>query len=175
MSRTDVLNLPYLASSLVLGGHLAQRPDPRDSERLGGPMRYVCDAPGNLTWFRLESLAEAEAEAAAMQHAVDKFFRNARLQAMESFRPASDRFIEQEIGLAAHIARSMPYFLTLRDEDGASVVTAMVSQPSGDCSRKAIIVGFRNADPYSDFADAILALGQHLGRPLERDTCYPYR
>ena len=36
-------------------------------------MRYVCDAPGGATWFRIETEAEAEAEAALMRHAVDKY------------------------------------------------------------------------------------------------------
>jgi hypothetical protein len=49
-------------------------------------MRYVCDAPGGATWFRLETEAEAEAEAALMRHAVDKHFRRFEAAARETNR-----------------------------------------------------------------------------------------
>ena len=35
-------------------------------------MKYVCDAPGGNTWFRIESEAEAATESEAMRHAVEK-------------------------------------------------------------------------------------------------------
>ena len=38
-------------------------------------MRYVCDASGGKTWFRIESEAEAVAESETMRHAVEKYFR----------------------------------------------------------------------------------------------------
>ena len=38
-------------------------------------MRYVCDAPGGKTWFRIETEGEAVAESEAMHHAVEKYFR----------------------------------------------------------------------------------------------------
>jgi len=83
---------------------------------------------------------------------------------------------EQEIGLKAHIQREMPLFLTLRDDEGNPLVTAMLP-PGGqdDRSFRPIIVGMANADPYVDHADAIKALGQHFGLALERGRCYPYR
>ena len=34
-------------------------------------MRYVCDAPGGKTWFRIETEAEAVAESETMRHAVE--------------------------------------------------------------------------------------------------------
>jgi len=85
-------------------------------------------------------------------------------------------FFEQEIGLKAHIQREMPLFLTLRDDEGNPLVTAMLP-PGGqdDRSFRPIIVGLANADPYVDYADAIKALGQHFGLALERGRCYPYR
>ena len=80
-------------------------------------MRYVCDAPGGRTWFRIESEAEAVAESEAMHHAVEKYFRKEYERAAQSFRPVSKVNFEQEIGLKAHIQREMPLFLTLRDDD----------------------------------------------------------
>ena len=38
-------------------------------------MKYVCDAPGGNTWFRIETEAEAASESDGMRHAVEKFFR----------------------------------------------------------------------------------------------------
>ena len=38
-------------------------------------MKYVCDAPGNRTWFRIETAEEALAESAAMQHSMERYFR----------------------------------------------------------------------------------------------------
>ena len=35
-------------------------------------MRYVCDAPGGKTWFRIETEAEASMESEGMRHAVEK-------------------------------------------------------------------------------------------------------
>src|SRR4051812_47165887 len=139
-------------------------------------MRYVCDALGGRTWFRIESEAEAFAESEAMHHAVEKYFRKEHERAAQSFRPVSKVYFEQEIGLKAHIQREMPLFLTLRDDEGNALVTAMLP-PGGqdDRSFRPIIVGLANADPYVDHADAIKALGQHFGLALERGRCYPYR
>jgi hypothetical protein len=82
-------------------------------------MRYVCDAPGGATWFRIETEAEAEAEAALLRHAVDKYFRRYEAAARESYRaPAGAPTFEQAIGLKDHIARTMPVFLTLRSDAG---------------------------------------------------------
>jgi len=139
-------------------------------------MKYVCDAPGDKTWFRIETEAEAASESDAMRHAVEKFFRKEQEKATQTFQPSSKINFEQEIGLKAHIQREMPLFLTLRDDEGNPLVTAMLP-PGGhdDRSFRPIIVGMAHADPYVDYADSIRALGQHFGLTLERGRCYPYR
>lgn len=139
-------------------------------------MRYVCDAPDGKTWFRIETEAEAAAESETMRHAVEKYFRKEQEKAVQTFRPISKVYFEQEIGLKAHIQREMPLFLTLRDGDGNPLATAML--PAGgreDRSFRPIIVGPGNADPYPEEGEAIRALGQHFGLTLERSRCYPYR
>ena len=93
-------------------------------------MRYVCDAPGGKTWFRIETESEAVAESETMRHAVEKYFRKEQDRAAQSFRPISKVSFEQEIGLKAHIQREMPLFLTLREMDGTPLATAMLP-PSG--------------------------------------------
>jgi hypothetical protein len=142
----------------------------------GGRMRYVCDAPCGKTWFRLETEAEAVDESLAMHHAVEKFFRQEQAKAQQSFAPPSRSFIEQEIGLRAHLLRTMPLFLTLRDDEGKPLVTAMLP-PGGQDGRsfRSIIVGSGNGDPYGDHAEAIRALADHFGLDLDRAHCYPYR
>ena len=139
-------------------------------------MEYVCDAPNGLTWFRLMTEGEAVHESEEMRHAVEKHFRRERDKASNSFRPCSAVFIEQEIGKEAHINRTMPLFLTLRDEDGKAHVTAMLP-PGGreDPDFGCIIVGAANTDPYPHFGEAIAALGDHFDMPLDRVDCYPYR
>jgi hypothetical protein len=137
-------------------------------------MEYVCDAPHNRAWFRLMTEGEAVAESLAMQHAVEKHYRRERERAADSFQPTNTHFIEQDIGKEAHIRRSMPQFLTLRDEDGKPLVTAMLP-PRGRSGTGCIIVGPGNADPYPAYADSIAALGQHFGMTLDRSSCYPYR
>jgi hypothetical protein len=146
-------------------------------------MEYVCDAPNNRTWFRLLTEGEAIAESMDMRHAVEKHYRRERERAADSFHPLTTVYIEQDIGKEDHIRRSMPLFLTLRDEDGKALVTAMLPSRSkgspglgsqghgGGC----IIVGPGNADPYPDHADAIAALANHFGITLDRASCYPYR
>ena len=138
-------------------------------------MQYVCDAPNGRTWFRFETEAEAETESALMGHAVAKHFRRAMDAAAGSYKPTSSRFIEQDIGRKAHLQRTMPMFLTLRDRDGNGLVTAMLP-PGGksDSGFRCIVVGTNNADPYPEHDDAIEALGTHFGLSLERDRCYPY-
>jgi hypothetical protein len=142
----------------------------------GGMMRYVCDASGGKTWFRVETEAEAAAESDIMRHAVEKYFRKEQDKAAQSFRPISKINFEQEIGLKAHIQREMPLFLTLRDDNGEPLATAMLP-PNGrdDRSFRPIIVGPGNADPYPEEGEAIRALAQHYGMTLERARCYPYR
>lgn len=137
-------------------------------------MEYVCDAPHNRTWFRLTTEGEAFAESLEMKHAVEKHYRRERDRAAEAFQPRTSVFIEQDIGKEDHIRRSMPMFLTLRDEDGKALVTAMLP-PKGRGQAGCIIVGPGNADPYPEHADAIRALGEHFGLTLDRSSCYPYR
>jgi len=139
-------------------------------------MEYVCDAPGSRTWFRIVTEGEAAAESEAMRHAVEKHFRREWERAAESFRSLSTVYIEQDIGKEAHIKRAMPLFMTLRDEDGVALVTAMLP-PGGkrDGNFGCIIVGAGNSDPYADHGDAVKALGDHFGLTLDRARCYPYR
>lgn len=139
-------------------------------------MRYICDAPGDKTWFRLETVEEAAAKSLAMHHAVEKHFCREMEKAKRSYQPASRTFVEQEIGLKAHIQRAMPLFLTLRNAEGAALVTAML--PAGgkeDTAFRMIIVGPDNGDPYPEQGPAIEALGRHFGLSLERSRCFPYQ
>ncbi|WP_262273344.1 MULTISPECIES: hypothetical protein [Microvirga] len=139
-------------------------------------MQYICDAPGAKTWFRIETEGEAALESDAMGHAVEKHFRQAWEAAAGSYRAASSPFVEQNIGLKAHVRRAMPLFLTLRDSEGTALATAMLP-PDGEGDRpyRIIIVGPENRDPYPEHGEAIRALGVHFGLTLDRDRCYPYR
>jgi hypothetical protein len=139
-------------------------------------MKFVCDAPDNKTWFRIETEAEALKESALMDHAVAKYFQREHETAAQSYKPTSTVSFEQKIGLEAHIQRTMPLFLTLRDAGGDGLVTAMLP-PGGqdDPTFRIIIVGPSNADPYPDHQAAIDALGAHFGLSLDRANCYPYR
>jgi len=139
-------------------------------------MEYICDAPGDKTWFRLVNEGEAALESDLMRHAVEKYFRREWDKAAESFHPLTNVFIEQDIGKQDHILREMPMFLTLRDQDGTPLVTAMLP-PGGRHNRSfgCIIVGSANSDPYRQHADSIEALAQHFDIPLDRAHCYPYR
>ena len=139
-------------------------------------MQFVCDAPPN-TWFRLETEAEAQVEAKAMNHAVDKYFRQARELAIKSYVPPQDGlYIEQNIGLKSHIQRTMPLFATLRDREGKPLVTAMLP-PGGRDDRmfRPIVVGEGNGDPYAAYGQAIKMLGDHFNLTLDPARCYPYR
>jgi hypothetical protein len=139
-------------------------------------MQFVCDAPDGKSWFRLETEAEAAREAELMRHAVDKYFRAEQEKAARSFRPVSKSFIEQEIGLKAHLQREMPLFLTLRDAEGQAHATAMLPPRGRDTAAfRPIIVGAANVDPFTDHDAAIRALARHFGIALERTRCYPYR
>ncbi|MDX2273974.1 MAG: hypothetical protein NW206_00870 [Hyphomonadaceae bacterium] len=139
-------------------------------------MQYVCDAPGGKTWFRIETEAEAEAEAALMRHSVDKYFRRHLESARESYRaPPGAPSFERDIGLKRHIAESMPLYLTLRADDGEGLATAMLPpQGRNQANFRAIIVGPGNADPYGPYGDAIAALGAKFGLALKREDCFPY-
>jgi hypothetical protein len=138
-------------------------------------MQFICDAPGGKTWFRIESEMEASQESLAMNHAVEKYFRREKEKAAQSYRPASQNYIEQDIGRAAHIAREMPLFLTLRDREGTPLVTAMLPPRAQENSGfRIIIVGPSNRDPYGAHGDAIAALGTHYKLKLDRENCFPY-
>lgn len=139
-------------------------------------MKFVCDAPEGNTWFRLETEIEAEQESVLMQHAVEKHFRREKQKAAASYKPTSTIYIEQNIGLGAHLQRAMPIFLTLRDGEGNGLATAMLP-PDGSAEDgfATIVVGQGNGDPYSDHDGSIQALGKHFGLPLEREHCFPYR
>jgi hypothetical protein len=139
-------------------------------------MQYICDAPGAKTWFRIETEGEAALESAAMGHAVEKHFRHAWEAAANSYRSASVPFVEQNIGLKAHIQRVMPLFLTLRDAEGTALVTAMLPPDGRETSSfRTIIVGAANQDPYPEHEEAIAMLGRRFGLTLDRSRCFPYR
>jgi hypothetical protein len=139
-------------------------------------MKHICDTTDGKSWFRLETELEAAQESDLMQHAVERYFREEKEKAAARFAPASSRFIEQEIGLKAHLQRTMPLFLTLRDSDGTALVTAMLP-PEGrdDSAFRPIIVGRGNSDPYPEHGHAIDALAAHFSLSLNRQRCYPYR
>ncbi len=139
-------------------------------------MRYVCDAPKGRTWFQIETQAEADMEGELMTHAVARFFERAVAAARETYQPrAGLAFIERDIGLKDHVARTAPLFLTLRDAEGAGLATAMLP-PKGRTANghRIIIVGPGNADPYREHADAIEVLARYLGYRLDRESCFPY-
>ncbi len=138
-------------------------------------MKYVCDAGGGRTWFRIETEIEAQAESDAMRHAVVRYFQREHAKAAASYNPGNVSFIERDIGLKGHIARTMPFFLTLRADDGAPLATAMLPpQGKPDPSFRCIVVGAANADPYPAHSDAIETLAQTLDMKLPRETCFPY-
>ena len=137
-------------------------------------MRYVCDA-GEKTWFEIETEAEALRESELMQHAVEKHFRQAYAEAAASYVPATGPFLEQNIGLRAHIRRMMPIFLTLRDGEGNGLATAMLpSTERAARTTRPIVVGPGNGDPYPEHGDAIRVLGERFGLELDPVRCYPY-
>jgi hypothetical protein len=142
---------------------------------VGTIVRFVCDAPGGKTWFQIETEAEAALESALMQHAVEKHFRQAREHAKMSYVPPSGSYIEQDIGLKAHLQRVMPVLLTLRDQDGNGLATAMLPPASQDVrSVRPVIVGVGNSDPYPEHGAAIWVLGEHVGRVLDQLPADPH-
>jgi hypothetical protein len=137
-------------------------------------MRYVCDAGPNA-WFEIETEAEATHESELMAHAVEKHFGQAYAAARASYVPPVGPFVEQDIGLTAHIRRTMPKFFTLRDPDGNGLATAMLKGASAPASAiGGIVVGQANSDPYPKHGGAIRKLGEHFGVELDRRRCYPY-
>src|SRR5512142_1083633 len=97
-------------------------------------MQFVCDAPNRAVWFRVETEGEAAIESEIMRHAVEKYFRRERDAAVKSYRPADGAFIERDIGLNAHVQKTMPLFLTLRDKEGTPLATAMLPPEGKDDS-----------------------------------------
>jgi hypothetical protein len=138
-------------------------------------MEFICDAPGNKSWFRIETEAEAAADSLSMNHAVEKFFLAEEEKAVRKYRSSEPGFVEREIGLKAHLLRSMPMFLTLRDSLGRPLATAMLP-PNGreSATFRPIIVGSANSDPYPAHHGAIEALSRHYLIALERVRCFPY-
>jgi hypothetical protein len=139
-------------------------------------MQFVCEAPPK-TWFRMETEGEATLESRAMDHAVEKYFKQAYEQAANTYVPPKGRpSFEQNIGLNAHIQRVMPRFLTLRDGEGNALVTAMLP-PEGQDERafRPIVVGAGNSDPYPEHGEAIRVLAKHYGLTLDPGRCFPYR
>jgi hypothetical protein len=140
-------------------------------------MQFMCDGVGTRTWFRIETAAEAAAESHDMGHAVEKYFNQAYDLAAKSYvPPTSMRVFEQNIGLKAHVQKSMPLFITLRSNEGKALVTAMLPpQGRDDKAFRPIIVGPDNSDPYVTHAEDIRKLGQHFKLTLDSARCFPYR
>lgn len=140
-------------------------------------MQYVCDAPDGKTWFRIETEGEAARESQAMRHAVEKHYRQAEARAAATYDPTGRPFIEQDIGRKGHLRRTMPIFMTLRDAEGEALATAMLPPEDADRARpfRSIVVGPDNSDPYVAHGPAIHTLADHVGVPLDRSGCYPYR
>ena len=139
-------------------------------------MRYVCDAAGGKTWFRIETEAEAASESEVMRHAVEKYFRKEQEKATQSFRPISKVYFEQEIGLKAHIQREMPLFLTLRADDGTPLATAMLppaARTTAASARSSSAPAMPIPTPRK--ATQFARSREHYGVTLERARCYPYR
>jgi hypothetical protein len=125
----------------------------------------------------MDTEGEAIQESRLMNHAVEKYFRQAAEEAAKTFVPlASTWAFEQEIGLKSHVQKVMPIFVTLRDQDGAGLVTAMLP-PAGkdENSFRPVVVGPSNADPYPKHGEDIKALARHYGLTLDRARCFPYR
>ncbi len=138
-------------------------------------MQYICDA-GDKTWFRIETEGEAALESQTMDHAVERYFRQAQDEAAQSYvPPKTGRIFEQGIGKRDHVQRVMPLFVTLRDGEGKALVTAMLP-PEGESERalRPIVVGPGNSDPYPEHGTAIDALAKHFKLKLDRERCYPY-
>ena len=83
-------------------------------------------------------------------------------------------FIEQDIGKEAHIRRAMPLFLTLRDENGQALVTAMLP-PSGKKAAAASLSGRAMPIPTPNMRRRSRHWATHFGITLDRTSCYPYR
>ena len=143
-------------------------------------MQYVCDAPGQKTWFRIETESEAALESQAMSHAMEEHFQRERQAAIASYRPPKSlNNIEKNIGLDAHVLRTMPLFLTLRDNEGTPLASAMLPSVKACGTLRPTIVGPAYADAYAAQDGAIAALEKTFGLSLRRErnnpfeSCYP--
>jgi hypothetical protein len=68
----------------------------------------------------------------------------------------------------------MPIFLTLRDDGGDELATAMLPpRDRRDSGLRTVIVGPQNSDPYPQHARAIGKLGEHFGVTLDRAQYFP--
>jgi len=109
-----------------------------------------------------------------MRHAVEKYFRRERAAAIAKYHPpATTNYIERDIGLAAHIQRSMPLFLTLREHDGTPLATAMLPPGGVEAAGfRCLIVRTRQQRSLRHHDDAIQALAAHVQLGLTRERCY---
>ena len=136
-------------------------------------MQYVCDAE-EYTWFRIETQGEATLESRVMSHTLENNFREVYEAAARLHTPSkSVRFVEQNIGLKAHIQRTMPMFMTLRAKDGTPLVTAILP-PVGQDERsvRPLVIGSANTNPYAKHGAAIRKLGEHYGLGLDPTRSY---
>ena len=112
-SSLATLRQSAIFNSAVVGGTQTSA-----RNHAGSYMQYVCDA-GTATWFRIETPGEAVLESQAMNHAVEKFFRDAYDKAAAGYVPPKSLVaFEQRIGLKAHIHRTMPRLLVLLPKPG---------------------------------------------------------
>ena len=69
----------------------------------------------------------------------------------------------------------MPIFVTLRDDGGDGLATAMLApRDRRDSGLRIVIVGPQNSDLDPQHARAIGNLGEHFGVTLDRAQCFPY-
>ena len=131
-------------------------------------MRYVCDVSERMTWFRIETDGEALLEAMATQIAVAYFFEEERRKALSSYRPRAElSFLERDIGLESHIQRTMPLFLTLRDNNGSALATTMLPLDGKDDGVFPVLVwGAGSVDAYELHTVALRALEKHFDIPI---------
>ena len=141
-------------------------------------MQYICDAPEKKAWFRIESSVEAALESAVMKNAIEVQYENALRAAVQTYQPSTRlRFIERNIGLNAHVARTMPMFLTLRDSEGNHLANAMLP-PCGRNDEGFVchIVGPGGSDALKAEASAVDALERHFGLSVQNkehgELCY---
>lgn len=111
-------------------------------------MRDVLALPDGGRWMALETSDDGMAAQQATETAIGHFFRS--------------ELRRREDGL-----EQMEYYVLL-DQYGGMPVCLRVGTKAGET----LVTGFRNGDPYPTHADAIAALGFHLGCTLAK--AYPY-